>query len=67
MLEYIVHRMGEGANLEDVLNEEYVLRNLSRNEREEIASNPRLVEAARERMQKDLSGRPGARRTREDR
>jgi hypothetical protein len=61
VLEYIVHRIDEGTNLRDVMEEEYVLRNLSRSERESIISNPRIVEAARERMQKDFkAGRPDA-------
>lgn len=61
VLEYIVHRMDAGSNLNDILDEEYVLRNLSRGEREQIASDPRVVEAARERMQKDFkAGRPDA-------
>lgn len=62
VLEYIVHRMDAGANLNDILDEEYVLRNLSRGEREQIASDPRVVEAARERMQKDFkAGKPDPR------
>jgi hypothetical protein len=61
VLEYIVHRIDEGANLRDVMEEEYIRRNLSRNEREDIVSNPRIVEAARERMRKDFeAGRPDA-------
>lgn len=58
VLEYLVHRMNDGVDLNDALEEEYVVRNLSRSEREEISSNPRLVEAARERMQKDLGSGP---------
>ncbi|MBA2343805.1 MAG: hypothetical protein H0V83_01785 [Rubrobacter sp.] len=55
VLEYIVHRINEGANLHDVVEEEYVLRNASRTQREDIVSNPRIVEAARERMQEAFS------------
>lgn len=54
VLEYLVHRMDDGVDLREALEEEYVIRNLSRGEREEIASNPRIVEAAREGMRRDL-------------
>ena len=55
VIEYIIHRLGEGASLQDIVQEEYVRRNASPVEVEEICSNPRLVEAARERMQQDFS------------
>jgi len=51
VLEYIVHRLNEGANLQDVVQEEYVRRNASQAQRDDIISNPKIVEAARERMQ----------------
>ena len=51
VLEYIVHRLNEDANLQDVVQEEYVRRNASRSQIDDILSNPRIVEAARERMQ----------------
>jgi hypothetical protein len=51
VLEYIVHRMNEGVPLREAVEEEYVRRNLSRSQIEDIKSDPRLVEAARERMQ----------------
>lgn len=54
VLEYIVHRVNEGANLQDVLEEEYVRRNASRGEIDEIASNPQVVEAARESMEEEF-------------
>ena len=55
VIEYIIHRVGEGASLQEILQEGYVRRNASPVEVEEICSNPRLVEAARERMQQDFS------------
>ena len=55
VIEYIIHRLGEGASLQDIVQEEYVRRNASPVEVEEICSNPRLVEAARERMQQDFT------------
>ena len=54
VLEYIIHRVGEGANLQEVLQEEYVRRNASSAEVEEICSNPRLVAAARGQMEQDF-------------
>ena len=54
VLEYIIHRVSEGAHLADITQEEYVRRNASPAEVEEICSNPRLVEAAREHMEEDF-------------
>jgi hypothetical protein len=51
VLQYIVHRLGENAALEEVLREPYVQRNCSRAEVAEIQSNPELVRAAREHME----------------
>lgn len=55
VLEYIVHRVGEGAHLKDVVQEEYVRRNASASEVEEICSRPELVQAAREHLASDFS------------
>ena len=54
VLEYIMHRIGEGAHLADVVNEEYVRRNASPQEIEEICARPELVQAARENLQQDF-------------
>ena len=51
VLEYVVHRMNQGVDLVDVVGEEYVRRNASGREIDDILSNPRIVEAARENMQ----------------
>ena len=51
VLEYIVHRINEGALLEEIAEEEYVRRNVSRDQIDDILSNPRIVEAAHEKMQ----------------
>ncbi len=51
---YIIHRLGDGAGLQEIVNEEYVRRNASEVEVDEIISSPRLVEAARERMEQDF-------------
>ena len=53
-IEYICHRVGEGAHLRDVLQEEYVRRHASQAEIEDILDTPRLVEAAHEQMRKDF-------------
>ena len=54
MLDYVVHRIGDGARLEDVLEEEYVRRHASPDEVEDILDDPRLVQTARKKMEEDL-------------
>jgi hypothetical protein len=56
VLNYIIHRMGDGARLRDIVQEGYVRRLASPAEIEDILQNPRLVEAARSEMRKDLLG-----------
>ena len=53
VLHYIIHRLNEDedASLREVLKEEYVRRNCTQPEIEEILTNPELVRAARERME----------------
>src|ERR687890_283463 len=51
VLEYIVHRLGDGAHLEDIVQEEYVRRYASPEEVGEILENPRLVEGARKKIE----------------
>ncbi len=55
VLEYVIHRLGDGAHLRDVMQEEYVRRLASADEVEDILDNPRLIEAARKKMEVDLS------------
>jgi hypothetical protein len=55
VLEYIIHRVSDGANLREVIGEEYVRRNASPDEVQDIIENPKLVEAAHEEMRKDFS------------
>ena len=57
VLDYIVHRIGDGANLREVTQEEYVRRMASPAEVEDILQNPRLVEGARQGMQRDFRER----------
>jgi len=52
--EYIIHRLGEGAHLGDVVQDEYVRRNASPTEIEEICADPRLIEAAHEYLKQDF-------------
>ncbi len=54
VLEYIVHRMNEGGNLHDVVEEEYVRRNATKSQIDEILSNPKIVEAAREKLTEEF-------------
>jgi hypothetical protein len=55
VLEYINYRIGEGAHLRDVVQEEYVRRHASQAELDEILDNPRLVETAHEKMREEFS------------
>ncbi|MDQ3795109.1 MAG: hypothetical protein M3316_05455 [Actinomycetota bacterium] len=55
VVEYIIHRLGEGASLQEIVSEEYVRRNASPAEVDEISSKPELVQAAREHMERDFS------------
>jgi hypothetical protein len=55
VLEYIIHRISDGAHLREVLQEEYVRRNASPSEVQDILENPKLIEAAHEEMRKDFS------------
>ncbi len=50
VLHYIIERMGENVPLQQVLQEDYVRRNCSRAEIEQIISNPEFVRTARERL-----------------
>ena len=50
VLQYIIGRINEGAPLQGVLQEEYVRRNCSRAEIEQISRSPELIAAARKQM-----------------
>ena len=54
-LEYIVHRISEDGRLEDIVEEEYVRRTLTPEQIDDVVSNPRIVEAAHERLHKAFS------------
>ena len=51
VLRYIIHRINEDADLQDVLREPYVQRNCTQAEIDEIESNPELVHACREHLE----------------
>jgi len=51
VLEYVIHRINEGAELEDISEEEYVRRNVSRDQIDDLLSDPKIVEAARQKME----------------
>ena len=55
VLEYVIHRIEDGANLREVLQEEYIRRNATANEIQRILENPRLIEAAGEQLREDFS------------
>ena len=50
VLQYIIHRMNEETPLRDVIGEDYVRRNCSRDEIYEILNDPELVRACREQL-----------------
>jgi len=55
VFEYVCHRVGGGAHVRSVMQEEYVRRNASPKEIEGILDNPRLIETAHEKMRDDFS------------
>ena len=55
VFEYVTPRVQDGANLREVLQEEYVRRNATTEEVQRILENPRLIEAAGEQLREDFS------------
>ena len=55
VLEYVCHRVGNGAHLRDVAQEEYVRRTATPDEVQDLLENPRLIETAHEKMRDDFS------------
>lgn len=51
VLSYIIHRIDDDAELHEILEEPYVVRNCSQIEIDEIRSNPELVHACREHLE----------------
>jgi hypothetical protein len=50
VLQYIISRIDENVALQEILQEEYVRRNSSRADVEQIISSPEFIGAARERL-----------------
>jgi len=50
VLGYMIGRLDKNVPLQEVLREDYVRRNCSQQELEQIISNPEFVQAARERL-----------------
>jgi hypothetical protein len=50
VLHYIIGRINDGAPLPEVLREQYVRRNCSRSELEQIVRSPELIGATREQL-----------------
>ena len=48
VLSYVSHRLKEGARIRDVLEEEYVLRHTTPDQRRELLMDPRLAQQYRE-------------------
>lgn len=55
VLAYLVHRIGSGAHLADVIIEEYVRRNVSQEQLRDILQDPSLISACHESMTKEFS------------
>ena len=55
VIEYICHRIADGAHLRDMVQEEYVRRNASPVEVQQILEHPRLIEIAHQAMRDDFS------------
>ena len=53
VLEYVLRRVGDGAGLQEVVQEEYVRRMATRYEMERILTDPRIIGSAREGMRRD--------------
>ena len=57
VVEYVAHRLGQGARLEEAIQEEYVRRQTSPHELDLVVSDPRIVEAARGRMHQEFGSK----------
>lgn len=55
VLAYVLHRIGDGAALRDIVEEEYVRRHASRSEVEDVLARPELITRAREELERDFT------------
>jgi hypothetical protein len=60
VLRYIIGRRNEGAPLQEVLQEQYVLRNCSRSEIEQIIRSPEPIGGGREQLGESFSSEVSA-------
>lgn len=64
VISYVAHRLDDGARLDEAIQDEYVRRQTSSDELQQILDDQRIVEAARRRMHRELGSEemsPGAR------
>jgi hypothetical protein len=54
ILEYVIHRLGDGVQLEDIVHEQYLRRHASPEEVQDILDNSEVVEAARRKIEEDF-------------
>lgn len=54
VISYVAHRLDDGARLDEALQDEYVRRQTSPGELQQILDDHRIVEAARRRMHREL-------------
>jgi hypothetical protein len=68
VVEYVAHRLGQGARLEEAIQDKYVRRQTSPHEVGQVVSDPRIIEAARGRMHQEFGSKemPTTRRSRRD-
>ncbi len=57
VVEYVAHRLDQGARLEEVVRDEYVRRQTPPHEVGQVVSDPRIVEAARGRMHQEFGSK----------
>ncbi len=55
VIQYIVHRVSEGASIREAVAEEYVRRNLSQAEVDDLFEDPELMEALHEQVRNEFS------------
>lgn len=64
VISYVAHRLDDGARLDEAIKDEYVRRQTSSNELQQILDDRRIIEAARRRMHRELGSEemaPGVR------
>ncbi len=54
VISYVAHRLDDGARLDEAIQDEYVRRQVSPDELQQILDDRRIIEAARRRMHREL-------------